>query len=91
MPDKMYDCEVKTPFMENGAKVQKWVTRPVKEASDAKPIRCAHCKGRVRIHRQQVEHGPADHVEHLSRGDSEHCLGGHYFKGVHRESEAPVL
>jgi hypothetical protein len=49
-----------------------------------------HCQGEVRVHRQQVEHGPQDHVEHRSRKDSEGCKGGHYFQGMHRLSSRPV-
>jgi hypothetical protein len=54
-------------------------------------IRCMHCHGAVRLHRQQVDHGPQDHVEHLHRSDSEHCRGGHYFTGPdHQMSLQPV-
>jgi hypothetical protein len=70
----------------------RWKEVAVSEAIGASPndIRCVHCHGRVRIHQQQVAHGPQDHVEHLSRQDSENCMGGHHFKGQHRLSSEPV-
>lgn len=92
--DTMYDCEAKVLFLDKdtGKKVWRWERREVRTLGDRKDpdIRCMHCHGRVRIHRQQVEHGPMDHVEHLSRADSEHCRGGHYFHGEHRLSQFPV-
>lgn len=89
----MYQCEQKKTFVENTSEYkQKWVVVEVSSLGgvDKKKIRCMHCHGRVRIHNQQVEHGPQDHVEHLSRQDSEGCQGGTYFKGEHRQSLEPV-
>lgn len=54
-------------------------------------IRCMHCHGSVRVHKRQVEHGPADHVEHRSRQDSERCRAGVHFQGAHQMSLNPVL
>ena len=70
----------------------RWKEVPVSEivAQGDPKVRCAHCWGAVRDHRQQVEHGPQDHVEHRSRQDSEGCRGGHYFLGEHRMSSQPV-
>jgi hypothetical protein len=34
----------------------------------------------VRLHGKHVEHGPAPHVEHRSRQDSEYCPTGMYFR-----------
>ena len=92
MPNKMYECEMKKLFMENGVKVWKWVVRPVSSlGSGGQPgIRCMHCHGAVRVHKQAVEHGPSDHVEHLLHDDSERCLAGHHFQGVHQMSGNPV-
>jgi len=78
MTNKMYECEVKKLFMEQGKEVWKWVLRPVSSlGSGEQPgIRCMHCNGAVRVHKQTAENGPADHVEHLSHEDSERvsCL-----------------
>jgi len=90
----MYECEVKKPFQREGRKVFEWVERPVSSLGSGPikgGIRCKHCHGAVRVHKQQVGHGPADHVEHLSHADSVNCLGGHYFCGTHRLSDDPVV
>ncbi len=90
--DMMLRCERKALFKDNDKKVWKWVEAEVVALSSGKQpdIRCIHCHGRVRVHKQNVAHGPRDHVEHLSRQDSENCRGGHYFKGEHRMSLRPV-
>lgn len=93
MPDDMYECEVKKLFKLNGVNTWQWKAVPVTSLGGTPKdggIRCRHCHGRVRVHKQGVAHGPADHVEHLRRADSESCLGGHYFMGTHRSSDDPV-
>ena len=56
--DMMYECEAKRPFVENGVKVRKWTMVSVSTLdSGALPdIRCRHCHGAVRVHKQRVEH-----------------------------------
>lgn len=90
--DLMTKCEAKRPFIIDEKKVFKWVEVDVSQLSSGSQhgIRCAHCHGDVRVHKQQVKHGPADHVEHMSRQDSERCRGGHHFKGIHQLSQHPV-
>lgn len=93
MADDMYECEVKTPFMVDGQKVRRWAKKSVTSlASGAqRDIRCMHCHGAVRVHKNRVPHGPADHVEHLSRKDSEGCQAGSYYDGKgQRMSSVPV-
>ncbi len=92
-PDEMYDCEVKAAFKEGDGKVWKWTERSCEllDTGTHRGIRCKHCHGAVRVHKQQVPNGPADHVEHLRRKDSENCRGGSYFNGhTHRMSDEPV-
>lgn len=89
----MQRCEVRRAYQAtNGGIVHRWKEEAVADVGtpDRIDIRCMHCHGGVRIHRQKVPHGPEDHVEHLSRQDSAGCLGGHYFEGVHQMSTAPV-
>ncbi len=88
----MRKCEQKKLFIREGIRSHQWVEVAVVDTSHgaAAEIRCLYCNGRVRIHRQQVEHGPADHVEHRVKRDSEGCKGGHYFLGQHRMSDSPV-
>lgn len=92
MSNLMTRCERKKLFLRDGVKVREWAEVAVSSlpSGEQPDIRCLHCHGRVRVHRQKVEHGPADHVEHLAHQDSENCKGGHYFNGVHKMSLNPV-
>jgi hypothetical protein len=90
--DLMTQCEQKKQFRLTSKKEWLWVKIPVSlVGASYEAIRCMHCHGAVRINRQSVDHGPEDHVEHLSRQDSENCHGGSiYVKGEHRLSLQPV-
>lgn len=88
--EKIYECEVKRPFMDNGQRIRKWIRREVSLVDDGDPIRCYECKGRVRLHRQRIENGPQDHVEHMSRQDSEGCPLGYYYLGTAKPSTNPA-
>lgn len=93
MSDKlMIRCEQKKLFKIEEKKEREWVEVDVSEliSGSQVDIRCVHCHGRVRVYKQQVEHSPADHVEHMSRQDSEYCRGGQYFTGLHRMPPYPV-
>ena len=85
-------CQQKKNRKVDGKKFLDWFDAYVKDVpKESKPaVRCKYCHGAVRIHRQLVEHGPADHVEHLSRQDSERCQGGIHFLGTHQLSLNPV-
>lgn len=86
-------CEQKKPFLVDDKRIEKWVKMEVAKIIDeSKPVRCAHCYGKVRIHRQRKESGTQDHVEHYKRSDSENCIAGHYYKGGgHKMSSKPVI
>lgn len=91
--DEMTKCEQKKQYMVDDKREWRWVpvevSRVVGTAYEA--IRCIHCHGAIRIHKQRVDHGPKDHAEHRSRQDSEHCPGGHYYNGEGRRlSTQPV-
>jgi hypothetical protein len=88
----MTECEVNRLFVKDGVKQREWVARPVTElvSGHNDSIRCVHCQGAVRVHKQQVNHGPQDHVEHLARRDSEGCRGGHHYCGTHSMSSEPI-
>jgi hypothetical protein len=93
MPSKMYECEVRKLFKTKEGKTEpRWEVRAVSSLpSGSHPdVRCMHCHGAVRVHKSHVDNGPADHVEHLSRQDSESCIGGVYFDGTQRISTEPV-
>lgn len=90
--DLMLRCEERREYVVNDGREWRWKEVPVSQALDAAPdnIRCMHCHGAVRVHRQRDPAGPQDHVEHKLRQDSEGCRGGIYFDGHHRRSGAPV-
>ncbi len=90
--DLMVRCERRTQYKIDGQYQWKWKEVAVSEMPATEPadLRCVHCHGAVRLHRQQVDHGPQDHVEHRSRQDSEGCPGGHYFLGIQRMSSNPI-
>jgi len=90
--DLMKECQQKRLFIRNGKRVFDWVPVAVSslESGNAQDIRCLYCYGQVQVHKQKAPHGPADHVEHRSRQDSERCKGGAYFKGTHQMSLMPV-
>jgi hypothetical protein len=80
--EKIYTCEVKRLFVRNGNKVWDWKVVNVGDAiRDGDTVfRCKDCHGAVRLHGRHVAHGPAPHVEHRSRQDSEYCPAGMYFR-----------
>jgi hypothetical protein len=90
--DLMIVCEQRKQYKVANSYEWRWTKVAVSEivGLPAARIRCLHCHGAVRLHKQQVPHGPQDHVEHRSRADSEGCPGGHYFMGIPRMSSRPV-
>jgi hypothetical protein len=82
MGEKIYQCEVKKLFSRNGEKRWEWVISTVADAirDGASEFRCKDCHGAVKLHGKHVAHGPAPHVEHKSRQDSEYCPAGIYFR-----------
>jgi hypothetical protein len=94
--EKIYECEVKILFKRDGEKYKKWVTRAVADAllAEATEFRCKDCFGAVKLHGKNVAHGPAPHVEHKLREDSEYCPAGMYFQQnpgrIPRLSTSPV-
>jgi hypothetical protein len=88
----MYECEVKLLHKIEGQKLWLWKVRRVSSlpSGSSREIRCMHCHGAVRVHKQRVEHGPADHVEHLHRSDAVNCRGGYEFCGTHSMSDDPI-
>jgi hypothetical protein len=94
--EKIYECEVKLLFKQNGKKFTQWKVRLVADAivGGVPEFRCKDCKGAVKLHGRKVAHGPAPHVEHKSRADSEYCPAGMYFRQnpgrIPRLSQNPV-
>ena len=90
--DMMLKCEQKKPFMVEGQRVERWAEVNVLDIPKySRPkVRCIHCNGAVRIHRQHAPKGPQDHVEHRKHQDSAGCKGGVYFVPPHRRSLYPI-
>lgn len=91
--DLMLRCKQRRQYIVGDQREWRWKEVPVAEVAgtSSEDIRCMHCHGLVRVHRQQVAHGPQDHVEHRSRDDSKGCRAGVHFQGQHRMSAKPVL
>lgn len=97
--EKIYECEVRRR-RQNQQKTgyePYWKLKSVQHASEDgdTDFRCKDCHGAVKLHVRRVVGGPASHVEHRSREDSEYCAGGMYFKQakdgrVPRLSHAPI-
>jgi hypothetical protein len=90
---KMFECATRRRFRKpDGSTEFEWVSRSVKAIDKGSDIRCAHCEGEVRIHRQRLPDGAPDHVKHTSADDARHCKGSGNFgpDDVHRMSTKPV-
>ena len=83
--DRMLECEKRTLYQRDGERVWDWKRIKVADLDasvSSRDIRCAHCNGKVSLHKQQSKDGHQDHVVHYSRADSEGCPAGHYFQGT---------
>ncbi len=88
--ERMYVSEVQTAFLVQSGVQYRWKKVRVELTANTDHVRCVYCSGRVKFFRQRKVDGPADHVRHLVRRDSEGCMGGSYFQGTHRRSDNPV-
>lgn len=88
--DCMTRCEIKRLFLVDGKKEYRWTEVKISDITGRPKARCSHCKGAVRLHFKKQIHGTEDLCEHMVHQDSVNCRAGHYFKGEHRESHAPV-
>jgi uncharacterized protein with PIN domain len=90
--DRMYVCEVQTAYQTTNGIEYRWKKVDVEATANTDHVRCAYCEGSVKfLRRRKADGGVRDHVQHLSRQDSEHCIAGYYFKGEHRRSNSPVM
>ena len=94
-----YECEVKRRRlnMQGPGYVWFWKGRAVQDALDDadSDFRCKDCHGAVKLFRKRAANGPASHVEHLHREDSEYCSSGMHFLQatdgrVSRISDSPI-
>ena len=89
--DLMTQCEHWKQYKVGASYEWRWKEVAVSEivGIPSAKVRCVHCHGAVRLHKQ-VADGSQDHVEHRSKQDSEGCPGGHHFLGEPRMSSKPV-
>ena len=90
--DMMTRCERRTKYKTDSGYEVRWKDVPVAHVVDAasSDLRCGQCYGEVRVHREEAETGPQEHVVHRFRADSQGCRGGHTFQGEHKMSAKPV-
>jgi hypothetical protein len=75
---KIYECEVERIKIVDKKRVPFWKVKSVRDAIDDSDtrFRCKDCHGEVKLFRKHVVNGPAPHVEHKVRQDSEYCPSG---------------
>lgn len=96
--ERFYECEVKRRRIKvTGGYEPFWKVKSVEEAlgDNDTEFRCQYCGGAVKIFRRRSREGPAAHVEHKLKSDSEYCAGGITFLNATdgrsaRQSSSPV-
>ena len=58
-----------------------WKVKPIAVALEDNDteFRCMNCGGAVKLYKRRSEDGPATHIEHKLKSDSEYCSAGMYF------------
>jgi hypothetical protein len=80
--EKFYECEVKRRRVRaSGGYEPFWKVKAIAEALDDNDteFRCMNCGGAVKLFKRRSEDGPATHIEHKLKSDSEYCSAGMYF------------
>jgi hypothetical protein len=96
--EKFYECEVKRRRVKaTGGYEPFWKVKAIAEALDDNDteFRCMNCGGAVKLFKRRSEDGPATHIEHKLKSDSEYCSAGMYFLKATdgrqaRPSQSPV-
>ena len=81
--EKFYECEVKRRRVRAAGGYEPfWKVKAVSEAlvDEDTEFRCKDCGGAVKLFKRNVANGPAPHIEHKLRSDSEYCAAGMYFR-----------
>lgn len=81
--ERFYECEVKRRRVRAAGGYEPfWKVKAVAEAlvDNDTEFRCKDCGGAVKLFRRHIEHGPAPHIEHKLKADSEYCPAGMYFR-----------
>jgi hypothetical protein len=96
--EKFYECEVKRRRVRaSGGYEPFWKVKTIADALDDNDteFRCKSCGGAVKLVKRRSEDGPATHIEHKLKSDSEYCSDGmHFLKATDgrlaRQSSSPV-
>lgn len=96
--EKFYECEVKRRRVRaTGGYEPFWKVKAIAVALEDNDteFRCKDCGGALKLFKQRTEDGPASHIEHKLKSDSEYCLAGmHFLKATDgrtaRPSQTPV-
>jgi hypothetical protein len=96
--EKFYECEVKRRRVKTGGGYEPfWKVKAIVDALDDNDteFRCKDCGGPVKLYKRRSEDGPATHIEHKLKTDSEYCAAGILFLNATdgrqpRPSQSPV-
>jgi hypothetical protein len=80
--EKFYECEVKRRRVRAAGGYESfWKVKAITVALEDNDteFRCMSCGGAVKVFKRRSEDGPATHIEHKLKSDSEYCAAGIYF------------
>ena len=80
--ERFYECEVKRRRVRaTGGYEAFWKVKAIAVALEDNDteFRCMNCGGAVKLFKRRSEDGPAAHIEHKLKSDSEYCSAGMYF------------
>lgn len=80
--ERFYECEVKRLRVRAAGGYEPfWKVKPIAVALEDNDteFRCMNCGGAVKVFKRRSEDGPATHIEHKLKTDSEYCSAGMYF------------
>jgi hypothetical protein len=80
--ERFYECEVKRLRVRAAGGYEPfWKVKAIEVALEDNDteFRCMNCGGAVKLFKRRSEDGPAAHIEHKLKSDSEYCSAGIYF------------
>ena len=80
--ERFYECEVKRLRVRaTGGYEPFWKVKAIDVALEDNDteFRCMNCSGAVKLYKRRSDDGPATHIEHKHKSDSEYCSAGMYF------------
>jgi hypothetical protein len=81
--ERFYECEVKRRRVRAAGGYEAfWKVKAIDVALEDNDteFRCMNCGGAVKVFKRRSEEGPATHIEHKLKNDSEYCSNGLLFK-----------